>query len=61
MNSRDEAIKRWLAEHRPNLLPQLPQWFRNDAIYTLMAIGFEAGREFQHRQPDAELDDPSIY
>lgn len=59
-NGRDRAIRDWLVKNRMDLVPLLSQWFQIEALHALLAIAFEAGRQFQH-DTNAELDDPSIY
>lgn len=50
-----KAIKRWFAEHRPDVSQeQLGVIMQQDAYILLMAGAFEAGREFQQRNPEAE-------
>lgn len=47
------AIKRWFEENRPDVPQyQLDRIMQEDAYALLMAGAFEAGREFQGRNPD---------
>ena len=48
------AIKRWFKENRPDVPEyQLDGFIDNQAVAMLMAASFEAGREFQGRNPEA--------
>ena len=59
-NKRDDSIEHWIRKNRPDLLPQLPEWFQNQGANALLAIAFEAGRQFQN-DTGAELNNPNIY
>lgn len=46
------AIKRWFEENRPDVPQyQIDRFLQDDALAMLMASSFEAGREFQGRNP----------
>jgi len=48
------AIKRWFAENRSDIpAAHIDRIMENDAHALLMTASFEAGREFQMRNPDA--------
>lgn len=50
-----KAILRWFEENRPDIPAyQLEEIMKQDAYILLMAGSFEAGRDFQQRNPDAE-------
>lgn len=48
------AIKRWFKENRPDIPAyQLERLMDEPAYALLMTASFEAGREFQQRNPEA--------
>ena len=49
------SIIEWCKVCRPDLSPQIKQIIQNDALFLLMAIGFEAGRTFQKANPTCPL------
>ena len=57
MNKRDQYIKDWVKKNRPDLSFEvhLEPALENQAIGSLIAIAFEAGREFQKDNPKAEF------
>lgn len=59
-NKRDQAIMNWVRIHRPDIERQVEPFLDNEAIYTLMSIAFEAGREFQKANPNA-VNGPADY
>ena len=66
MNLRDQAILKWLREKRPDLVPVFERLLdtgveHNVGLYAMLAIAFEAGRQFQHENPTLELDNPNVY
>jgi hypothetical protein len=62
MNKRDRYIQNWVHKHRPDLSfeEHIEPGIRNHAIGCLMAIAFEAGREFQQDNPEAAFT-PNVY
>ncbi len=68
MLKRDEAILKWLDRNRPGDAKAFRVVIANrerdpvlNGMYVFSAMIFEAGREFQHENPELELDNPSIY
>ena len=57
MNKRDQYIKNWIEKNRPDLSfeSHIEPALDNQAISCLIAISFEAGREFQKDNPKAEF------
>ena len=57
---------KWVREHRSDLLGSIEAVYAQsehgqDSFLALMSIGFEAGRQFQHDNPELELNSPSVY
>ena len=54
-----EAMLDWIAENRPTEIDSframIEQGLAPDALILLAHVGFEAGRKYQHDNPDAEL------
>jgi len=54
------AVLEWCRICRPDMLPQLTEMIDgsnrgSDAFTLLLAIGFDAGRDFQHENPECPL------
>lgn len=64
-NKREEAIIGWVKKNRPDLLENITRILSNDrafaALFLISCVAFEAGRQFQHDNPDVELDNPNVY
>jgi hypothetical protein len=60
MNLRTAEIQKWCKAHRPDLM-QYVQENTPDAFALLLSIGFEAGRQFQSKNPKLALDNPNVY
>lgn len=64
MNLRNAEILKWCQEHRPDLVALItPRNERplDDAFQLLLAVGFEAGRQFQAANQNLELNNPNVY
>ena len=61
MNLRDKAIFDWAGQHTPALRPVVARGLEVEGVNAMMAIAFEAGRQFQADHPKLELDNPNIY
>jgi len=53
MAPNEKAIRKWIEKNRPDLSPQLDSLMKSDAGFAMMAMGFEAGRDFQRANPAA--------
>lgn len=55
-----KAIRQWLTAHRPDTLQQFEQIVAGEArgddryraLFWLLAVGFDAGREYQRANPN---------
>lgn len=55
-----KAIRKWVAEHRPDVMGSIEEILRGEAagrqpgtgMFFLLAIGFAAGRKYQRENPD---------
>jgi hypothetical protein len=56
-----QAILDWCDLHRPDLRSTIEASYSNNGIILLLTTGFEAGRKFQHANPDWPLNQPHIY
>lgn len=56
-----QAIEEWVREYRPDLVQYLPMCQKQDSMILLLTVGFEAGRQFQKKNPKLPLNDPSVY
>ncbi len=57
-----QAVLDWCEKHRPDLKPKIECWKDADSgVVLLLSVGFEAGRQFQHDNPDLPLDQPHLY
>lgn len=64
INRRDAEIQKWCQKHRPDLIKYInPKGDRDldDVFGCLLAIGFEAGRQFQADNLKTELNNPNVY
>lgn len=64
MNLRNAEIMKWCQKHRPDLVSLITPKNNSpsdDAFQLFMAIGFEAGRQFQASNPNLELNNPNVY
>lgn len=54
-----EEMLKWVEENRPTELEHFKAMFESglapDSMILLSHVGFEAGRKFQHDNPDVEL------
>lgn len=55
------AIRKWVNDNRPDLMPQFNGLIQNDAAILLLTTGFEAGRMFQSENPTVPLNEPMYY
>jgi hypothetical protein len=69
-NKRDESILEWTKQNLPGFVEYVRliyEWkFMRvlnplRTLYLMLAIGFEAGRQFQHDNPTLEINDPDVY
>lgn len=71
-NKRDASILDWTEKNRPDLIECVRltyEWkFEHFAIfnplgtlYLMLAIGFEAGRQFQKDNPELDINNPGAY
>lgn len=56
-----EAIVEWVKTHRPDLVQFVPQIQNNNIAILMLTTGFEAGRQFQHDNPEFPLNQPHLY
>jgi hypothetical protein len=66
MTQNFQAILDWVKEHRPDILDNVQTIIDKSSDVTaascfLMTVGFEAGRQFQHENPDMEINNPGLY
>ncbi len=54
MAPNEKAIRKWITDNRPDLSWQWDELMKSDAGFGIMAMGFEAGRDFQRANPTAE-------
>lgn len=61
MNLRDKAIFDWANKNVPHIRPHVARGLEIEAVQAMMAVAFEAGRQFQADNPKLELDNPNVY
>ncbi len=69
MNRRDEAVLEWTRRNTPQHTESIKRLIDQgdggnphlQAVYAVLCIAFDAGRQFQHNDPTAELNNPGIY
>jgi hypothetical protein len=55
MAPNEAAIRKWIKDNRPDLPQhQIDGIMDNPGVFGMMSMAFEAGREFQIRNPEAE-------
>ncbi len=52
MAPNEKAIRKWVADHRPDLQSQIDSLVESQAAFAIMSMAFEAGRDFQRANPE---------
>jgi len=66
LNKRDSAVADWVSRKHPKILKYVVAYIREATsqrkmMHLLINVGFEAGREFQFKNPKLGLNDLRVY